>query len=389
MKNILVLGATGHIGRLIVKNLSKQSDVKQRLFVRNIEKLSDKEINEIEVMQGDIMDTLSLHNAMKDQDVVIASLNGDLLGQAKSIVKAIKDTKVSRIIWVTGLGIYHEVPGEIGKILEYYVNKFPEYIEAADTISECGVTYTLVRAGNVIDGDNEIYYISKEGEEVQSGDVTKAAVAKFIADMIQDKNGLGENDSLGVTNKKMKGDMMSKKVLVLQGSPRKNGNSDLLSNEFMKGAKNTGCQVEKIYIKDKNVNGCLGCTACQKNGGKCVQKDDMQEIYLKLLEADVIVFSSPVYFYTWNAQMKTVLDRMIAVEANLKNKTFYMISAGQAPEEKYMETMIDSFRKFISCFRGEGNKEGGFVFGYGTDKTGDVDNTPAMKKTYEMGNNIV
>lgn len=181
---------------------------------------------------------------------------------------------------------------------------------------------------------------------------------------------------------------MAKKVLVLMGSPRKHGNCDRLSDQFLRGAEEIGCQTEKVYLKEKEIRDCLGCCACQKNGGVCVQKDDMGELYEKMKGADVIAFAAPVYFYTWNALMKRALDRTIAVEGALTNKTFYLISAGQAPDEQYMTTMIDSFRKYIGCFRGEGNREGGYVFGCGTDQPGDVENTPAMDQAYQMGRSI-
>jgi multimeric flavodoxin WrbA len=173
----------------------------------------------------------------------------------------------------------------------------------------------------------------------------------------------------------------------LIGSPRKKGNTDILSDEFIRGAQEAGAESEKIYLKDKKISGCLGCFTCQKNGGVCVQKDDMMQLYEKIKSADIIVFASPIYFYTWNAQMKIAIDRTIAITPILTNKTFYLISAGQAPTEEYMKTMIDSFRKYIGCFRGEGNKEGGYVFAYGVDKPGDAVGTPAMEQAYLMGRN--
>lgn len=182
---------------------------------------------------------------------------------------------------------------------------------------------------------------------------------------------------------------MEKKVLVLMGSPRKCGNCDRLSDAFIKGAVEKGAQAEKIYLKETDIKNCLGCCACRGNDGVCVQKDEMQEIYEKMKAADVIAFAAPVYFYTWNALMKRALDRTIAIEASLRDKTFYLISAGQAPEEKYMTTMTDSFRKYIGCFRGEGNREGGHVFGYGTDRPGDVEGTEAMERAYEMGRSVI
>jgi len=88
---------------------------------------------------------------------------------------------------------------------------------------------------------------------------------------------------------------MGKKVLVLSASPRKGGNSDLLCDQFMLGAKEAGNQVEKIYIQDKKINFCFGCLACQSNGGSCVQHDDMEEIMEKMIESDVLVLATPVY----------------------------------------------------------------------------------------------
>lgn len=178
---------------------------------------------------------------------------------------------------------------------------------------------------------------------------------------------------------------MSKQVLVLVGSPRKKGNTDRLADEFIRGAREAGHGVEKIYLKDRKINGCLGCGACQRNGGSCVQKDDMGDIYEKWLAADVVVLASPVYFYTWSAQMKTVLDRTFAIEQQVKGTDFYLISAGAAPTEDYMSLMLESFRKYVGCFRAGGNKEGGSVFGLSTNAPGDVAGTEAMTKAYEMG----
>lgn len=151
-------------------------------------------------MEGDILDTNTLNKAMKNQEIVIATLSGDLLEQAKSIVRAVQGTTVTRIIWITGLGIHREVSGEIGEILDSLLSQYPEYAQAADIISNSGVAYTLVRAANLVDGDNMEYNLTNEGEEIRSNSVTRNAVAKFIADMVIDNSGLGINKSLGITN---------------------------------------------------------------------------------------------------------------------------------------------------------------------------------------------
>lgn len=177
-------------------------------------------------------------------------------------------------------------------------------------------------------------------------------------------------------------------VLIIKGSPRKQGNTSLLAEEFSCGAKDAGHEVKEVLLKEKKIGDCLGCGACQKNGGHCVQKDDMTEIYEALMYADVIVFASPVYFYTWTSLTKRMIDRTYAVEPLLKNKTFYLLSAGAAPEESYMQTMIDSFRQYVSCFRAGGNKEGGYLFACGTGAPGDVKEMPVLEKAYRMGNEL-
>lgn len=181
---------------------------------------------------------------------------------------------------------------------------------------------------------------------------------------------------------------MSKKAAVFMGSPRKAGNTNLLVDAFVKGAEESGHQVEKVFLKDKDIHDCIDCGACQGNGGLCVQKDDMQEIYGQMKTADVIVLASPVYFYTWTSLMKRMIDRSFAVEAELKNKTWYLLSAGAAPDESFMSVMIDSFEKYVECFRTGENRIGGYVFACGTNGPKDAAGSEAEKRAFEMGKNI-
>ena len=103
---------------------------------------------------------------------------------------------------------------------------------------------------------------------------------------------------------------MSKKVLILSASPRKGGNSDVLCDTFLRGATAAGHSVEKISLRDKNIHYCTGCGVCNRTH-RCVQKDDMAEILDKMVAADVIVLATPVYFYTMDGQMKTLIDRTV------------------------------------------------------------------------------
>ncbi len=177
-----------------------------------------------------------------------------------------------------------------------------------------------------------------------------------------------------------------KKVLILSGSPRMNGNSNMLCDEFARGAMEAGCEVEKINVQRKKVAGCLGCNVCYKKDGECVQKDDMTEIREKMIAADVIVLSSPIYFYSMTAQLKAVIDRTYAFFEALAGKTFYFIISCAAPEESFTETMKASLRGFTCCVPDA--VEGGIVLGLGTNEPGEVKDSEAMVKAYEMGKNL-
>lgn len=177
-----------------------------------------------------------------------------------------------------------------------------------------------------------------------------------------------------------------KKVLILEGSPRPNGNSCILSDEFARGAEESGCDVEKIHITRKKIAGCLGCNACQRNNGICVQKDDMAEIQEKMTAADVIVLASPIYFYSMTGQMKTMLDRTYAFFNQLAGKTFCFIITCAAPEESFTETMLAALRGFTCCV--PDSIEGGVVLGLGTNDPGDVRQSAAMEKAYQMGRRV-
>ena len=119
---------------------------------------------------------------------------------------------------------------------------------------------------------------------------------------------------------------MSKNILILSSSPRRGGNSDTLCDEFMRGAIESGNQVEKIFLRDKNIHPCTGCSVCSRYKKPCPQKDDVAEVIEKMLAADVIVMGTPVYFYAMSAQMKMMIDRCCGPYTEMKNKEFYFIA---------------------------------------------------------------
>jgi len=102
----------------------------------------------------------------------------------------------------------------------------------------------------------------------------------------------------------------------------KRGNSDLLCNQFISGAKNSGHDTEKIFLQDKKINYCTGCGTCLNGAKRCPQKDDMAEVLEKMITVDVIVMATPVYFYTMCGQMKTMIDRVCSRYTEIKIKIF-------------------------------------------------------------------
>jgi multimeric flavodoxin WrbA len=176
---------------------------------------------------------------------------------------------------------------------------------------------------------------------------------------------------------------MSKNVLVLSSSPRRGGNSDLLCDQFVKGAQEAEHDVEKVFLKDKRINYCTGCGTCLEKKKHCPQKDDMAGILEKMIAADVIVMATPVYFYTMCAQMKTLIDRTCCRYAEISHKEFCFIVAAADGSKPAMERTLEGFRGFTSCLNGA--KEKGIIYGTGAWKIGDVRGSEAMKQAYEMG----
>jgi multimeric flavodoxin WrbA len=176
---------------------------------------------------------------------------------------------------------------------------------------------------------------------------------------------------------------MKKKILVLSSSPRKGGNSDLLCDQFIKGSEEAGHQAEKIFLKDKKINYCTGCGLCIDRKGKCSQKDDMTEVLSKMVEADVIVMATPVYFYTMSGQMKTLIDRCCARYTEISNKQFYFIVTAADNSIPAMERTLEEFRGFTYCL--DEPEEKGIIYGVGAWNKGEIKGKPVMEEAFEMG----
>jgi len=184
----------------------------------------------------------------------------------------------------------------------------------------------------------------------------------------------------------MEKEKMSKKVVVLSGSPRKGGNSDTLCDRFVEGARVAGHEVEKIFIRDKKINYCTGCGTCFQGDKPCPQKDDMAGILDKMIAADAIVMATPVYFYTMNGQMKTLIDRTCARYTEINDKDFYFIMTAADENKKSLERTLEEFRGFTYCL--EGAKEKGVVYATGVWEKGEINNTTFINDAFQMGKTV-
>lgn len=177
---------------------------------------------------------------------------------------------------------------------------------------------------------------------------------------------------------------MSQKILVVSSSPRKGGNSDILCDEFIKGASCSSNSIEKINLSDKKIGFCTGCYACQ--AGECPQKDDAFAIIQKMLQADVIVLSTPVYFYTMCAQLKALIDRSVMIYPQIQNKKFfYLMAMGDTNPDCFTGT-IEALRGFVACC--ENSKELGMVCAPGFYEKGSIRNSEYCQAAYRLGKTL-
>lgn len=180
---------------------------------------------------------------------------------------------------------------------------------------------------------------------------------------------------------------MSKKVLIISSSPRKGGNSDVLCDKFLEGVKSAGHDVEKVFLRDKKINYCVGCGLCTTNDyTACSQKDDAFEIVEKMVNADVIVLATPVYFYTMCGQLKTLIDRCCARYTHMSNKDFYFIMTAADVNPSAMDRVLNELEGFMVCLNGA--KPKGAIIATGVWQKGEVDSTIYPQQAFDMGKSV-
>lgn len=197
------------------------------------------------------------------------------------------------------------------------------------------------------------------------------------------------NTSFNVNKKEReRGVMMAKKILVLNGSPRANGNTSALIKAFCEGATSSGHEVTSFHLQSMNIHPCLGCCGGGKNpDSPCVQKDDMEKIYPIYKEADVICLASPLYYWTISGQLKCAFDRLFAVaECNedyanpIKECTLLMAAEGFGFEESVY--WYDHLMKHLKW------QDKGKVLCGGVMNIGDIDGNEKLKEAYELGKSL-
>ena len=172
-------------------------------------------------------------------------------------------------------------------------------------------------------------------------------------------------------------------IIVLVGSPRKNGNTEMLAKAFAEGAGQKH-QVELVSVADFRIHPCLGCNACYTNEGhRCIQQDHMTAIYAKLMEADTVIIASPVYFYGISAQLKALIDRLHTPMRNdFRIKRLGLILVGAATLPDLFDPILLQYQMILQFFHLENI---GTVLVNGTKDIGDVLKGDGIKRAYKLG----
>jgi multimeric flavodoxin WrbA len=183
---------------------------------------------------------------------------------------------------------------------------------------------------------------------------------------------------------------MNKKILILTGSPRKNGNSDMLADAFMKGAQEMGHTVNKIEVAKLNISGCMACEMCWTKDGACVQCDDMTEIEPLLEIADVLVLVSPLYFFGISAQLKAAVDRFCAYcvgncKKSLRVNESALIMCGECDEERFFSGAIDTYKHTADYMKWE---DRGILIATSVSAKGDILQGDWLTKAKAFGTSI-
>lgn len=175
MKNVIILGAAGQIARHVITMLVKKDDVDLTLFLRDKSRLRDRDVSGRRIVEGDVLDYGRLKEAVAGQDVVYANLAGNLEAMAKNIVRAMEETGVRKLIFISSIGIYEDPVKPVLK----------PYRKAADVIEASDLEYTILRPTWFTDEDEVDYETTRKGEPERGSVVSQKSLATLIAKIIE------------------------------------------------------------------------------------------------------------------------------------------------------------------------------------------------------------
>ena len=177
-----------------------------------------------------------------------------------------------------------------------------------------------------------------------------------------------------------------KKVIVISTSLRHGSNSDMLADRFAEGAKVAGNEVEKISLVGKHIEFCKGCLGCHKLG-RCVIKDDVNDIMAKVIKADVVCWATPIYYYEMSGQMKTLIDRMNAMYGQeYAFRDVYLLTAAADDDEQTPKRAETGLGGWLACF--PKSRLAGTVFCGGVNSPREIEGNDKLEEAYKLGTQV-
>jgi multimeric flavodoxin WrbA len=182
---------------------------------------------------------------------------------------------------------------------------------------------------------------------------------------------------------------MSKNILVLTGSPRKGGNTDKLADAFISGARQGGHKIVKFATADKTIKGCIDCQTCFTRGSACSIPDDFAQLAPLLDQADMLVFATPMYWFSFPVQLKAAIDKFYAyliAEKKWNIKECMLLVCGGVGDESKFDGIVTSYKRIAEFL---GWKDSGVIIVPGLHDKYDILKTDGLKRAEALGNSIV
>ncbi|WP_125583888.1 NAD(P)H-binding protein [Levilactobacillus cerevisiae] len=200
MTNVLIIGATGSVGSVTRRYFLANTDDQLTLMARNTGRLGQLRADRERAITGSVTDSAALQEALADQDVVFAALSGNLAGMAKSLVTAMDQADVKRLLFIASMGIYNEIPASVGGGNLAENPMLQGYRNAADVVEASDLNYTVIRPGWFDNGTDTDYEVTEKGEPFGGHDVSRKSIADLVVRLAHDTT-MGTRNSLGINRK--------------------------------------------------------------------------------------------------------------------------------------------------------------------------------------------